>query len=159
MRQGGQILQQENKGWTELCHTLDQTKTKKMPPPPKKKFTYSGRICRFAQFFSSCSPEIFSLMFDWHPYFIPITDVFLSLDSFIWYEFGLKDVQESNDDSLIRSRIQSQFTYMLGNLKSKVDSCKWLWILCWFPYEGRYPESIPIWGRESIVNSRICSAI
>ena len=48
MRQGGHMLQQELKeikrGWTELCHTLNQTKN-------NKKFTYSGHICRFAQFF------------------------------------------------------------------------------------------------------------
>ena len=35
------------RGWTELCHTRNQTQNKKMSPP---KFTYSGRICRFAQF-------------------------------------------------------------------------------------------------------------
>ena len=48
MRQGGHMQQQKLKeikrGWTELC----QTKNKKMSPP---NFTYSGRICRFAQFF------------------------------------------------------------------------------------------------------------
>ena len=37
MRQGGHMLQHELKeikrGWTELCHTRNQTKNKKMSPP------------------------------------------------------------------------------------------------------------------------------
>ena len=50
MCQVGHMLQQEIiRGWTELCYTRNQTKNKKKCPPPK--FTYSGRICRFAQFF------------------------------------------------------------------------------------------------------------
>jgi len=40
-------IKEIKRGWTELCHTRNQTKNKKMSPP---KFTYSGRICRFAQF-------------------------------------------------------------------------------------------------------------
>ena len=53
MRQGGHMLQQENKGnnkrlnWA-VPHSEPNKKQKNVPP----KFTYSGRICRFAQFFS-----------------------------------------------------------------------------------------------------------
>ena len=37
-------------GKAELsCATLRNIPNQRMPPPPK--FTYSGRICRFAQFF------------------------------------------------------------------------------------------------------------
>ena len=55
MRQGGHMLQQENKenniwlNWA-VPHSKPNQKQKKMSPP---KFTYSGRICRFAQFFST----------------------------------------------------------------------------------------------------------
>ena len=54
MRQGGHMLQQENKGnnkrlnWT-VPHSEPNPKQKNVPSP---KFTYSGRICRFAQFFT-----------------------------------------------------------------------------------------------------------
>ena len=54
MRQGGHMLQQENKGnnkrlnWAVLHSEPNKKQTKKCPPP---KFTYSGRICRLAQFF------------------------------------------------------------------------------------------------------------
>ena len=42
-------IKEIKRGWTELCHTWNHTKNKEMSP---LKFTYSGRICRFAQFLS-----------------------------------------------------------------------------------------------------------
>ena len=63
------------------------------------------------------------LMVDWHPYFISIIDVIPSHDSLMWCEFGFKDSHQGPG-------IWGQF------------SCK-----------GRNPKLIPVYARESKVDS------